>query len=632
MTADNINNIIREKNLESIKKNIKAYPIDFINILNNNKDNNNGNFDISLELIKTKTGKYSAKVIKNGKSIFLHSAYDPEKEANALINQIEMENEKDLDLVFIFGIGAGYLINAARKLNISIAVVEPSVRFFNLLIDNFKLDKTLEDDKITFFITGNDKEDTGDMEKFISLTNTKKVKFLITRSYSSLFNEEALFYQSKVLSIVDKKIININTISRFDKLWAYNISSNIVEIATHYGVNRFFDKYKNIPAIIVSAGPSLEKNIRKLKEMKNKALIIAVDTALKPLYSHNISPHFIISIDPQKKNSKYFRNVNFEDAVLIAESSIDKEAIDSFKGSIYFINSIFPLAKYFMEELGDRGDITTGGSVSTAAYDFAVRIGANPIIMAGLDLSFPNYQTHIKGSYHEENFFTEIYKLDSYDSRIYKVLIAGNLREEKNIYNEKVWTDSRFDMYRNWYEEQCLKNNNIKFYNATEGGIVIKGMENIRLDELMEKYKDIDIKIDKNDKNIERKNEILTNLKNGLINIDNEMAKIKPYVMKAIDLCDKINEDLKRHRNVDKLLENLNEYDIKILNISKVNQFLGITMQKTIKMITEGFIFEDEKYHKSIVNSYKLYKAMEESVDFNRYIIKRALLKLETKN
>lgn len=612
-------NNIRTNNLEAIKKNLKAYPIEFLDILKNKNDN----LDISLELIETKSKKYSAKVFKDNKSIFLHSAYDPEKEAETLIKEIE----KDLDLAFIFGIGAGYLINALKKLDVAIAVIEPSIKFFNLLIDNFKLDKILEDN-ITFFIGGDDIED---IEKFISLTNTKKVKFFITRSYSVLFNEEALFYQQKVLSIVDKKIININTISRFDKLWAYNIASNVVEISTRYGVNKFFNKYKNIPAVIVSAGPSLEKNITKLKEMKNKALIIAVDTAMKPLYSRNISPHFVITIDPQKKNSKYFRNVNFKDAVLIAESSVDKEAIDSFNGEIYFINSIFPLAKYFMESLGNRGDITTGGSVSTAAYDFAIKVGANPIIMVGLDLSFPNYQTHIKGSYHEENFFTEIYKLDSYDSRIYKVLIGGNLREEKNIYKEKVWTDSRFDMYKNWFEEQCIKNNKIKFYNATEGGITINGMDNIKLEELIEKYNDIDIEVtaNKNDNDFKRKKEILINIKNGLINIDNEISKIKPYVIRAIELCNKINDDLKRYRRVEKLLENLNEYDIKILNISKVNEFLGITMQKTIKSITEGFIFEDEKYDKSIVNSYKLYEAMKESIDFNRYIIKRAIIKID---
>ncbi|WP_157143609.1 motility associated factor glycosyltransferase family protein [Brachyspira pilosicoli] len=608
---------IRENNLNAIKKNIKAYPLNFLDLLDSAKKED----DISLEVIETKSNNLSAKVIKNGKSVLLHSAYDPIKEANTLIKEIE----DDVDVVFIFGIGGGYLINAIKKLNINIVVIEPSISFFNLLIDNFKLDKILEDSKITFFIGGNDIED---IEKFISLKTTKKVKFFITRSYSNLFTDDALYYQTKVLSIIDKKTININTILRFDKLWAYNIASNVVEISTHYGVNKFFDKYKNIPAVVVSAGPSLEKNIRKLKELKDKAVIIAVDTAMKPLSSHNISPHFVITIDPQKKNSKYFRNVNFKDTVLIAESSVDNEAISSFKGAIYFLDSIFPLAKYFMRPLGKRGDITMGGSVSTAAYDFAIRIGANPIIMLGLDLSFPNHQTHIKGSYHEENFFTEIGKLDSYDSRIYKVLVSGNLREEKNVYGESVFTDSRFDMYRNWYEEQCKINSSKKFYNATEGGVIIKAMENITVDELLKKLDNINIEIDKNSEELNKKNEILLSIKTGLEKIDAEIIELKPYVLNAIKLCDEINSELKRHRKVDKLLEKLSESDIKILNISKINEFLGVTMQRVIKSITEGFDFEDSNYDKSILGSFKLYEAMRESIDYNHYIISRALIKI----
>ena len=68
---------------------------------------------------------------------------------------------------------------------------------------------------------------------------------------------------------------------------------------------------------------------------------------------------------------------------------------------------------------------------------------------------------------------------------------------------------------------------------------------------------------------------------------------------------------------------------MKILNISKVNEFLGITMQRTIKMITEGFEFKDETMNKSIVNSFKLYEAMKDSIDFNHYIIERALIKID---
>ena len=140
---------IRENNLNAIKKNIKAYPINFLDLLDSSKKED----DISLEVIETKSKNLSAKVIKNGKSVLLHSAYDPVKEANTLIKEIE----DDIDMVFVFGIGGGYLINALKKFNI--VIIEPSISFFNLLIDNFKLDKILEDSKITFFIGGNDIEE-----------------------------------------------------------------------------------------------------------------------------------------------------------------------------------------------------------------------------------------------------------------------------------------------------------------------------------------------------------------------------------------------------------------------------------------------------------------------------------------
>lgn len=618
-------NSIREKNIKAIEKNKKSFPLDIIEKLDENKKNEQSEF--TIEVFSSKSLKYTAKVFKEGKTFLLHSAYDPFKEALTLVK--EVENEEYLDLVFVVGLGIGYMADIVRKYDISVAVIEPSISFFNLLIDNFDLENILSDKKITFFIG---EDETKDIETFISMTTTKKVKLLTTRAYASLFQKEVLFYQNKVLDLVDKKTININTLSRFEKLWAYNIASNVVEISTHYGVNKFYGKYKDIPAVIVSAGPSLEKNILLLKEMSKKALIIAVDTAIKPMTSRKILPDFIITIDPQKKNSKYFRNADTSKSVLIAESSVDHEAIESFNGPVYFIDSIFPLAKYFMKELGKRGDITMGGSVSTAAFGFATKLECNPIIMVGLDLSFPNHQTHIKGSYHEENFFTEINKLDSYDSRIYKVLVAGNLKEEKNIYGNSVFIDSRFQMYRNWYESECLKYKDIKFYNATEGGVIIKNMENVSLSYLIDNLKDINIdRYFELDRVHDCKN-ILSNIYNGLKKIDSDIMSLLPDVNSAIEICKNIEHDIEHHRKYDKLLLKLDLLDSKLMNVQRVNEFIGITMQKTIKTLTEGFdldISSDNKELKAIRNSLKLYEAMKDSVDFNHYVIERALLKID---
>ena len=52
--------------------------------------------------------------------------------------------------------------------------------------------------------------------------------------------------------------------------------------------------------ILVSAGPSLNKNIMELKKAKNKAFIVATDTAVKPLLKAGIEPDLMVMVDGEK--------------------------------------------------------------------------------------------------------------------------------------------------------------------------------------------------------------------------------------------------------------------------------------------------------------------------------------------
>ena len=52
--------------------------------------------------------------------------------------------------------------------------------------------------------------------------------------------------------------------------------------------------------IVVAAGPSLNKNIKELKKAKGKALIIIVDTAIKPLLNAGIVPDMFFIVDALK--------------------------------------------------------------------------------------------------------------------------------------------------------------------------------------------------------------------------------------------------------------------------------------------------------------------------------------------
>ena len=81
---------------------------------------------------------------------------------------------------------------------------------------------------------------------------------------------------------------------------------NVPAILNSPGILGLKSQMADIPAAVVSAGPSLDKNIQLLKRGAEKFLIIAVSTALKPLLKTGVFPDFIVAIDPDETSVKGF--------------------------------------------------------------------------------------------------------------------------------------------------------------------------------------------------------------------------------------------------------------------------------------------------------------------------------------
>jgi hypothetical protein len=71
------------------------------------------------------------------------------------------------------------------------------------------------------------------------------------------------------------------------------------------------------------------------------------------------------------------------------------------------------MMKWIENSSGDKGEMCHGGSVSTNAYDFAKRLGAYPIILAGQDLAFTKGLAHAKGSYLDEQIHNKTNRISN---------------------------------------------------------------------------------------------------------------------------------------------------------------------------------------------------------------------------
>jgi len=144
------------------------------------------------------------------------------------------------------------------------------------------------------------------------------------------------------------------------------------------------------PAVVIAAGPSLDACIDPLKTFSSKACLIAVDTALKPLMEQGIVPHFVVSVDPWEQNFEKFESLaETPDIPLIFEPGVYHRIPGFFPETPFVTGSTNSLARWILGLLGLGRMDAEMTSAAHLAFHLARHMGADPIILAGLDLAFP---------------------------------------------------------------------------------------------------------------------------------------------------------------------------------------------------------------------------------------------------
>lgn len=169
-----------------------------------------------------------------------------------------------------------------------------------------------------------------------------------------------------------------------------NIAANIPAIAASPGVASLFPVLGGKPAVVAGAGPSLDRALRHLDRLQNRAHIIAVDTAAAVLARNGIRYHAVISADPQPMSVFHFAG-GMPDAPLIFIPTTHPSVVEMFRGRRYLMlqegHTLFAGAERL---LPGRGSTGAGGSVSCLALDMLLRAGAGPLFFTGQDFSFPH--------------------------------------------------------------------------------------------------------------------------------------------------------------------------------------------------------------------------------------------------
>lgn len=254
-----------------------------------------------------------------------------------------------------------------------------------------------------------------------------------------------------------------------------NTLRNLHAIAGEGDVAALAGAYARVPAVVVGAGPSLDLNLSDLARFQDRALIIAADTALRPLLGAGITPALVVALDPTETNGRHLAGLPpCPDTHLVAEGSIDPEAVRGFSGRTFFfdVSGHDPWPWLAGAGLG-RGRLRAWGSVLTAAFDLALAMGCDPVIFAGADLAFTGGQPYARGTTYEEDWSRAWAWGRDLDRFWADVLAAWPDATESDVHGRPVRTTPHLRSFRDWIAAEAGRLGNRTIVNGTGGGILV---------------------------------------------------------------------------------------------------------------------------------------------------------------
>ncbi len=406
----------------------------------------------------------------------LNSAYRPMAEAEAWAEQFQYQNMKVVAAVF--GLGNGVLLEqmlSCMQEDALLHIYEPSVSIFLAALECRDMTKLFEDQRVYFYFKEyNDVDFAVDLHGRLHWTNISSMIITKHTGYDKLFPEQYLQFVRTARDKQEMALVNRDTQANFGKDIVKNTIKNIEFIKEGRMIAEYIpDMPSDMPVIIVSAGPSLDGNIDLLAEAKGHAFILATDTAVRYLLSHNIRPDAMVTLDPRKPSS-YISDERIADVPLFCIMDSNAEILQFHKGvKIWFRNNLLLMDAYAF--IGEKfPPYHPGGSVATAAFMTAAALGFERIVLIGQDLAYKGGHTHAGGQ----------------DDRILNEETTKEMIE--GINGEMILSRYDWKFYRNWFEQAIREMPNLDVIDATEGGALIHGSRLMTLREVIDAYCDKD--------------------------------------------------------------------------------------------------------------------------------------------
>jgi hypothetical protein len=419
-------------------------------------------------------GEYTLALQKDGKKQYVLSKYQPREYAKSLLGE-DFGNRQTVWILFGFcmGYSTAELLKKVGE-DVNVLIIEPDEKIMKLQMDAVKENAELIQKKNIKVFSGDDMvELKAYLEEKITSVDFNNFKL----KHSEVYLKDYPIFFKELLRIIDEvvigRILNFNTRAFSRMKCNLNIIRNRHRIAECADIQPLSQKFKNMPAVIVSAGPSLKKNIHHLKNFKG--IIFAMGRTMTPIIRQNVRPDFVASVDPDDVIHETFGECKEYDIPLITPCESNSSVVEGSKGEIYFLHNSAELTGLL--DINVNPMFSVSGSVATLCLSSAYFMGCNPIIFIGQDLAFTDNEFHSSLSLTEAEKITNDFNPEK-----------NGHKEIKGFWGDPVYSDGCWINILRWFENFMREQDQVTYINATEGGAYIQGAEHMTFEEAIKKY------------------------------------------------------------------------------------------------------------------------------------------------
>jgi hypothetical protein len=270
-----------------------------------------------------------------------------------------------------------------------------------------------------------------------------------------------------------------------------NLTHNLGHYAAGATVNELAGAAAGRPAVLVSAGPSLARNVDLLAQpgVRDRVVIIAVQTVLKPLLDRGIRPHFVTALDYHEISTRFYEGVGkLPDVTLVAEMKANKAVLDAFPGPVRVLQNDY------LDRLVGPGKrriakLKAGSTVAHLSLYLAQHLGCDPIAMIGQDLGFSDGLYYCPGTAIHNVWAPELSGFNTLETMEWKRIARHKNHRQKrqDVRGQPIYSDEQMLTYHAQFERDFDEAPQ-QIIDATEGGLPKKGAEPMELNAFLDRF------------------------------------------------------------------------------------------------------------------------------------------------